>query len=283
MRWLVFLGFLIGCGGSDTCTANTLCSASPSNDRHYRFCNHGGASGCYYETDDGSHLQCTNCGSCENALALVTTWCESSTGTTGTTTSGRTTGNTTGNATQTCTSAVCPVGSRTYQFCATTGATDCHYVDSDGTTYACNSCTDCTGAASQVSSWCSADSSTGTTGSTTGTTGTTTGTTGSTTGNTGPYAQCAAMPTSTSCLTCCGTLEPDAYSRYKAYLDQCECPNCTGSCTANTDVCHGGTDFVGACMTCLLSFKSQCQSGADAQCQADPQCKPNLDCAAVCG
>ena len=274
MRWLVFLGCLIGCGGSDTCTANTLCSAS--SDRHYRFCNGGGASGCYFETDDGSHLKCASCGSCDDVFQLVEAWCSDVPNLTsgGTTSGGGTTGNNSG---ETCTSATCATFSaKSYQFCTTAGATDCHFLGSDGTRFACSSCSDCNGAISQISSWCAEDN-VNTTGSTTSSGGTTTGM------MTNPYAQCAAMPTNSACLTCCGTVEPDAYTRYKVYLDQCECPNCTGSCTANTDVCHGGTEFDGACMSCLLSFKAQCQSGANAQCEADPVCKPNLDCAAVCG
>jgi len=85
-----------------------------------------------------------------------------------------------------CTQAACPLGGHTYKFCNGAGATSCKYTTSDGRTFACASCSNCTAAANQVAAWCSMGGTTGTTGTTTsGTTGTTTsGTTGSSTGGT---------------------------------------------------------------------------------------------------
>jgi predicted lipid-binding transport protein (Tim44 family) len=80
-----------------------------------------------------------------------------------------------------CTQAACPLGGHSYKFCNGAGATACRYTTSDGRTFNCASCSNCTAAANQVAAWCSMGTSTGgTTGTSTG--GTTGGLTGGTTG-----------------------------------------------------------------------------------------------------
>src|SRR5689334_1964978 len=70
----------------------------------------------------------------------------------------------------------CPFGSGSYRACADSSGTSCSFVASDGRSFQCASCNDCSGAATDVTRWCSGGGTTG--GGTTG--GGTTG--GGTTG-----------------------------------------------------------------------------------------------------
>jgi hypothetical protein len=89
------------------------------------------------------------------------------------------------NPAETCTSAVCPLGGHTYKFCSTAGATACRYLASDGQSFKCNSCKDCSGAAMQIANWCSTGGGTTTSGTTSsGTTTSGTTTSGTTSGST---------------------------------------------------------------------------------------------------
>ncbi len=162
---------------------------------------------------------------------------------------------------ETCTPAVCPLGTGAYRFCSSAGAKACRYVASDNTVYSCGNCSDCSQAAQQVSAWCSGGGTTGTTGSTTGTTGSTTGTTGSTTGTTGSTTGTTGSTTGTTGSTT-GT---------------------TGSTTG-----AGGVPLGGACTS-----TSQCRSGLNpscvmiggatvgacsADCQTDSDCDSSTQC-----
>jgi len=82
---------------------------------------------------------------------------------------------------ETCSSAVCPQGGKTYKFCSTGHAASCRYVGNDNRSFACKSCGDCRDAVSQISNWCALGVGT-TTGGTTGVGGTTTSSGGTTSG-----------------------------------------------------------------------------------------------------
>ena len=104
-----------GCGGDD-CTASTACT--PGSVAHYQFCNSGKADDCYYLTGDGMKLHCVTCGDCSDAQSEVTDWCQ-------TQPDKPTTGGTTGSLSGTCTTATCPDGNTTYEFCAAATGTGC--------------------------------------------------------------------------------------------------------------------------------------------------------------
>jgi hypothetical protein len=97
------------------------------------------------------------------------------------------------NNNETCTTAVCPAGGRSYKFCSTGAASSCRYVGSDGTTFKCQSCSTCAGAASQIGDWCSTGGGTTTSGTTTSGTTTSGSTTGTMSGScTFPQQTCGA-------------------------------------------------------------------------------------------
>jgi hypothetical protein len=48
----------------------------------------------------------------------------------------------------------CPASSASYLACSDATASHCRFLGSDGTSFACNRCTDCTSAAQAVASWC---------------------------------------------------------------------------------------------------------------------------------
>jgi hypothetical protein len=103
-------------------------------------------------------------------------------------------------AIETCTSAVCPLGGHTYKFCSTAHATSCRYVGSDGRSFQCKSCSDCTLAASQIANWCSTSIGTTTSGTTTsGTTTSGTTTSGTTTSGTTTSGTTTSGPPKNGC------------------------------------------------------------------------------------
>jgi hypothetical protein len=188
MKYLL-AGLLLfaGCGGDD-CNSDTVCG-----DGSYRLCS-GGASDCYYSTSDGQKFHCTTCGDCSNALQLVDTWCVQH--------PGRSTGGSGSN--DVCQRSTCASGSGWFDACASPSGSSCSIKTSDGMTYACNSCSDCTAAAMNAANWCAGGGSNTTTGgnnTTTGGSNTTTG--GNTTG--GQSAACDVVgqscPSGQKCTT----------------------------------------------------------------------------------
>jgi len=178
---------------------------------------------------------------------------------------GNTTGSTTGGD-ETCTSAQCPSGGRSYQFCSSTGASNCRYKTSDGQTFSCTSCSNCNTAASEVSSWCG---------------GTTSGSTGSTTGS-GGDSTCWSQ-TADACQTCCSTKHSDGFNYYKDGFITCTCASCTTECNASGDYCHGGNTGTSTCSTCLQNaYTNTCSSQLQADCSANAACSAFVSCASSC-
>jgi hypothetical protein len=66
-----------------------------------------------------------------------------------------------GSYAETCQNSLCPQGAGAYKFCTSPRASACRYVGSDGTSYKCNSCSDCGSAVTSINSWCSGQSSGG--------------------------------------------------------------------------------------------------------------------------
>src|SRR5579859_7432785 len=64
-------------------------------------------------------------------------------------------GPSTSSGAETCQNSICPQGSGAYKFCTSPRASACRYVGSDGTAYACASCSNCTAAAASINNWCS--------------------------------------------------------------------------------------------------------------------------------
>lgn len=103
-----------------------------------------------------------------------------------------------GGASETCSQmAACAVGNGSYKLCTTGANASCRYVASDGTSFACGSCADCTAAAMKVVAWCSGSGSGGGTGGTDG--GGTGGSGGGTGGSGGGGGTTAGCVTSTVC------------------------------------------------------------------------------------
>jgi hypothetical protein len=155
-------------------------------------------------------------------------------------------GCTSSNPAETCTQAVCPLGGRTYKFCSSAGATSCHYVGSDGSSFRCQSCGNCQVAATQIASWCSMG------GGTTGTNGGTTGTgTGGTTG-TAPLTGCNGL---LMCYINCNSSNPT-----QACFDDCD-----------AHATQQGLDLLNAFGTCIDSNCFQAINNDSGM----PFCDPN--------
>ena len=135
---MVFVVSLVagcGAGSDDSCTAPVACATDAS--MSYRLCG-AGASDCYYKTADGQRLHCVTCGDCSAAQTKAEQYCGGSS-----------------SVSLVCGATVnCPAGAKSYQACATPSGTACGFKTSDGTEFSCASCSDCTAAATQTTSWC---------------------------------------------------------------------------------------------------------------------------------
>src|SRR5438105_15047225 len=67
-------------------------------------------------------------------------------------------GPSTSSSAETCQNSICPQGAGAYKFCTSPRASACRYVGSDGTAYACASCSNCGAAVQQINSWCASQS-----------------------------------------------------------------------------------------------------------------------------
>jgi hypothetical protein len=249
---LFFLASLIwlapGCG--DDCTVDTACS--PGSGNHYQFCNGGKADDCYYLTGDGAKLHCVTCGDCANAQSQVADWCEAQPDKP----SG---GNSNVSLSGACTTATCPDGNTTYEFCASQTATGCGYRGSDGTVFACSSCTDCNNAASQIVSWCQGG----------GGNSTTTTTNGSD----------SACKTSGDCQTCCAGLHSAGATAYRNLYVACACPLCNSQCGGASQCASNTAD----CIQCLTNAaQTTCQQALSSGCGNNADCDDFVQCAAQC-
>ncbi len=95
--------------------------------------------GISYETTDGQTYTCASCGDCTLAIEDLDSYCASL------------------NTTTTCQTAVACGSTETYSECTTTTKGVCslvYYEASDGTTYDCASCSDCTAASEDITSYC---------------------------------------------------------------------------------------------------------------------------------
>src|SRR5689334_10388947 len=70
-------------------------------------------------------------------------------------------GPSTSSSAETCQNSICPQGAGAYKFCTSPHASACRYVGSDGTSYACTSCSDCGSAVQSINNWCSAQATGG--------------------------------------------------------------------------------------------------------------------------
>lgn len=145
-----------GDGGSDAGNGTTCAAANPcgTSTVKYQECTTVGATGecasIAYRTTDGHTFTCSSCTSCTSAEQQLSSYCGST----------MDMGTDAGGPVTTCDSAV-SCGSLTYQECTTStnGACDSiAYQVSDGATYACASCGDCSAATSQLDDYCASQS-----------------------------------------------------------------------------------------------------------------------------
>jgi hypothetical protein len=124
-----------------TCTSWATCGSSSLS---YETCTtslNGSCQSIYYETTDGYTYTCNSCGDCSSAVSSMQSHCTSQTTMTS------------------CNSATaCGSTGVTYQECETSTGGSCtsiYYTTTDGHSYTCNSCSDCTSASSSLQSYCS--------------------------------------------------------------------------------------------------------------------------------
>src|SRR5205814_4435661 len=94
------------------------------------------------------------------------------------------------------------------------GATQCTYKGSDGSVFDCNSCSDCSGAAQRVASWC--------------TTGSSSSTDSSSSSGGGSDASCFSQATS-ACQTCCAANHSAGAGFYAQVYLECGCGSCAST------------------------------------------------------
>jgi hypothetical protein len=209
----------------DAGTGMTSCSTAVScgnTGTTYEECTTAGAGGVCdaitYKVSNGTSFKCSSCSDCTAALQSLEAFCS-------------------GAATTNCTAAeTCGTSALTYQQCTTSLSGTCesiYYQTSDGDTFACNSCSDCTAALSSMESYCasmvnpvtscSADAACGTTGVTYELCTTTSGGT-----CTGEYYTTTDGNTFT-CTGCDCTTASSQLTTYCASLSSACDPACTGS------------------------------------------------------
>ncbi|HTQ44254.1 MAG TPA: hypothetical protein VMI75_15950 [Polyangiaceae bacterium] len=124
-----------------TCTSWATCGTSSLT---YETCTtslNGSCESIYYETSDGYTYDCNSCGDCSSASSSMESHCASQSSTTSC-----------GSAT------ACGNTGVTYEECETSTGGSCtsiYYSTSDGQSYYCNSCSDCSTASADLTSYCS--------------------------------------------------------------------------------------------------------------------------------
>jgi hypothetical protein len=146
-----------GGGSGMTCSAQVPCGTNGLTYDECTTVQNGACSQITYETSDGQSYSCNGCSDCTSAVTQLEGYCNgNSTGTDAGTGTGGTT----------CSSSVsCGTSGTTYEVCTTTdGSGACSqiaYQTSDGQSFDCSGCSDCTSAGEQLTSWCAGSSSGG--------------------------------------------------------------------------------------------------------------------------
>lgn len=193
-------------GGSTSCEATVACGGAGGG---YQECVTTGANGACasisFRTNDGQTFACSGC-ECTSAEQQLAGYCEAEgpTGDAGVGSEDAGAGGTT------CSTAVaCGSNGTTYQACTTTdGAGGCaqiSYQTSDGQSFDCNGCSDCSSAIEQVTSYCESQSSSG--------------------GGGGGQCGNAVCGSAASCCTCSG--EPICYTLPAGYTCSSLGPTCS--------------------------------------------------------
>src|SRR5262249_720798 len=161
-------------------------------------------------------------------------------------------GTTTGGSKETCGGSQSCGASRSYVQCVTQG-TPCatRFSTSDGQSFACASCTDCSAASQLLSAWCAGNSA----------------------------AACAAQAPGSACGLGGDEVHPAGRTELINELRQCECAsNGEGSCASMcTTFCQGG-DYDNTCGTCMQNDINIGVCDTSAQCSAISQCNALLNC-----
>lgn len=133
--------------GVETCTSSVPCGSSGLS---YEECTTTGSGGACesirYKVSDGHDYTCASCSDCTAAVQSLDTYCQDQ-----------------GTATTNCTTwASCGSSSLSYETCTTSLNSSCesvYYETTDGFTYTCNSCSDCSSAWSDMQSHCTSQTS----------------------------------------------------------------------------------------------------------------------------
>jgi hypothetical protein len=231
---VIFVASLVGgCGGSTVCERPVLCPGRTN--ASYVFCN-AGSDGCYYVGQDGSKFSCRSCGDCASAQATAIGWCATAPADI--------------TPRETCEPSSC--SGKSYQYCTSADGKSCRYVTSDGREFKCVGCTDCSGAASQLTAWCAPVTT-----------------------------SCSTKPTPTECYNCCTIANPTGYAYVRNNLFPCFCSACSFDC-ASSQYCGGTAIPSTACATCASSaLQGSCGAWVSA-CMADAACKAYSTCVSGC-
>jgi hypothetical protein len=133
------------CSSQSTTTSCSSLGSCGSNGATYEECETttgGVCSSIYYYASTGAEYVCNSCSDCSAAYSEIQSYCSSQT----------TTSSTCGTATS------CGSHGATYNWCEDLSNGSCTYIyyyTSTGQEYACSSCSDCSAAYSEVSSYCS--------------------------------------------------------------------------------------------------------------------------------
>jgi hypothetical protein len=211
-----------GDGGTGVCSAKTPCGTSGVT---YQECTKLAANGTCesidYVTSDGHTFTCPGCTSCSSAAAQLAQYCANPGGT----------------PTTTCSAAIaCGSGGLTYEQCTTSNAGACKSIEyrvSNGAVYTCASCSSCSAADQQLTSYC-ANQGTPTTSCSSSTTCGSNGLT---------YTQCTTYSAG-------GTCESSTYEVSNGTAYTCaSCSNCTSAYDSVQSYCSSQVSPTTSCST----------------------------------
>lgn len=223
--------------GHESCTSSVPCGGSGLT---YEECTTTGSGGVCeqirYKVSDGNVYTCASCSDCTAAVNSLDTYCQNQ-----------------GNPTTNCTNwATCGTSSLSYETCTTSLNGACqsiYYETSDGYSYTCNSCSDCSSASSSMENHCAAQTTSTSCGSS------------SACGNTGvTYEQCT--------TTTGGSCTSIYYSTSDGNTFTCNsCGDCSSASSSLSSYCAslsgttcGSTTCTSSDLCCDCSGTMECLS-----------------------
>ncbi|HEX8794651.1 MAG TPA: hypothetical protein VF765_27080 [Polyangiaceae bacterium] len=224
--------------GHETCSSSVPCGSSGMT---YDECTTTGSNGecqsIQYKLSNGNLYTCASCSDCTAAVQSLDTFCQDQ-----------------GMATTSCTSwATCATSSISYETCTTSLNGVCqsiYYETSDGMTYDCNSCSDCSTASTNMENHCASQESMTSCGS-----ATTCGSTGVT------YEQCE--------TTTGGSCTSIYYSTTDGQTFTCNsCSDCSSASSSLSSYCASLTGTTCGSSTCSAGYLC-CNCSGTQECLSD--------------